>query len=272
MTGQTQTQTRAQTQAKTQTQSQPQVQAASHTPAQPAGAAAVEVRRAETRGTTQIGWLDSRHSFSFGRYVDRSRPGFGNLRVINDDRVAPSGGFPEHPHRDMEILSWVVEGELRHQDSTGAGHTATRGTLQAMTAGSGVTHSEFNPSSTTPVRFLQIWIIPEREGLEPNYRQRDFSADINGALVPIATPTGERDSLTIHQDVRVLATRLDTQQSVAHTSAPGRTAYVQIVRGSAAVAGEQVAEGDAAIVRSAEAFDITANAAGVEALVFDLVE
>ncbi|MEO0715731.1 MAG: pirin family protein, partial [Planctomycetota bacterium] len=132
----------------------------------------VEVRRAETRGTTEIGWLDSRHSFSFGRYTDRSRMGFGALRVINDDRVAPSGGFPEHPHRDMEILSWVVDGELRHQDSTGAGHTATRGTLQAMTAGSGVTHSEFNPSSASPVRFLQIWIIPERDGAEPNYRQR----------------------------------------------------------------------------------------------------
>ena len=201
--------------------------------------------------------------------------GFGALRVINDDRVAPSGGFPEHPHRDMEILSWVVDGELRHQDSTGAGHTATRGTLQAMAAGSGVTHSEFNPSSASPVRFLQIWIIPERDGVEPNYRQRDFDADINGALVPIATPTGEGESLTIQQDVRVLATRLDAQQSVAHTPAAGRATYVQIVRGSATVAGEQVSEGDAVIVRGAQSVEpvtIMADAVGVEALVFDLVE
>lgn len=235
-------------------------------------AATVEVRRAETRGSTQIGWLDSRHSFSFGRYTDRSRMGFGPLRVINDDRVAPSGGFPEHPHRDMEILSWVVEGELRHRDSTGAGHTATRGTLQAMTAGSGVTHSEFNPSGDAPVRFLQIWIVPERDGVEPNYRQRDFDAEINGSLVPIATPTGEGDSLTIQQDVRVLATRLDAQQVVTHTPAAGRSTYVQIVRGSATVAGESVAEGDAVIVRDADAVVIAADAPGVEALVFDLVE
>ena len=193
----------------------------------------IAVRRASERGHGQHGWLDTRHTFSFNDYYDPRHMGFGVLRVINEDRVQPGQGFGTHGHRDMEILSYVLEGGLAHKDSTGGGGVIRPGDVQRMSAGTGVMHSEFNASLTEPVHFLQIWLLPDRRGVTPGYEQKNFPAEQRqGHLRLIASPDAADGSLTIHQDVRVYTTLLAKGQAVSHALAPGRHGWVQVVKGS----------------------------------------
>ncbi len=230
----------------------------------------IAVRRSDERGKVDFGWLDSRHSFSFGSYFDPAHMGFGALRVINEDRVAPGGGFPAHPHADMEIISYVIEGALEHKDSLGTGSVIRPGDVQRMSAGTGVRHSEFNASRTEPVHFLQIWIIPEKRGIAPGYEQRTFAADEKrGRLRLIGSRDGNDGSVTIHQDVRLFAALLEPGESVSHTVEAGRTAWVQVARGSLSANGETVAGGDGIAVKSTGELMIEASASS-EVLVFDL--
>lgn len=204
-----------------------------------------EIRRAGERGTAQFGWLDSRHTFSFGQYHDPRHMGFGPLRVINEDRVQPGQGFDTHGHRDMEIISYVLEGALEHKDSLGNGSVMRPGDVQRMTAGTGVRHSEFNHSKSELVHFLQIWVLPESEGLEPGYEQKTFSeADKRGALRLIGSRDGREGSVTIHQDVDVYAACLGEADEVTHRLAAGRRAWVQLARGRAEVNGTPLEAGD----------------------------
>jgi quercetin 2,3-dioxygenase len=229
-----------------------------------------EIRRANERGAADFGWLDSRHSFSFGKYFDPAHMGFGPLRVINEDRVAPGGGFPPHPHKDMEIISYVLDGALAHKDSTGAGSIVRAGDVQRMTAGTGVRHSEYNASDRSPAHFLQIWILPEREGLAPGYEQKCFSPqDKRGRLRLIASKDGRDGALTIHRDVDLYATRLATGESVTHQLAPGRGAWVQLARGKITVNGEQLECGDGIALSETDALRLEARDEA-EALVFDM--
>ena len=203
------------------------------------------IRKSEERGRANFGWLDSKHSFSFGHYHDPKHMGFGPLRVINDDRVAPGGGFPAHPHSDMEIISYVLEGALEHKDSLGTGSVIRPGDVQRMSAGSGIRHSEFNASKTDPVHFLQIWIIPERKGIAPGYEQKAFpDAEKRGRLRLIGSRDGRDGSVTIHQDVDLYAMLLGEGDAVEHTIAPGRGGWVQVARGSVNLNGETLREGD----------------------------
>ena len=233
---------------------------------------ALTLRRAEERGGANFGWLDSKHTFSFGHYYDPDHIGFGPLRVLNEDRVAPGGGFPTHPHGDMEIISYVVEGALEHRDSLGTGSIIKPGDVQRMSAGTGVRHSEYNASKTEPVHFLQIWIVPERAGLAPSYEQRTFAAeDEPGGLRLIGSRNGREGSITIHQDVDLYASRLDDGATVQHELATGRGAWVQIVRGSMRVNGEILSAGDAASVTTAGNLELGGTGSGGEALLFDLI-
>ena len=203
------------------------------------------LRKSEDRGKANFGWLDSKHSFSFGHYYDPEHQGFGPLRVINEDRVAPGGGFPTHPHSDMEIISYVLEGALEHKDSIGTGSVIRPGDLQRMSAGTGIRHSEFNASKTAPVHFLQIWIIPEKAGLAPSYEQKNFSAaEKQGQLRLIGSRDGRDGSVTIHRDVDLYATVLKAGNSVTHTVPEGRGAWVQVARGNAKLNGELLKAGD----------------------------
>ena len=205
----------------------------------------IRIRRADDRGTTRLGWLDSRHSFSVGSYFDPEHHGFRSLRVINDDRVAPAGGFPTHPHRDMEIVTVVLEGALEHRDALGNSSILRPGEVQRISAGTGITHSEFNPSADEPAHFLQIWILPERQGLEPGYEQRAFPADeCLGRLRPVATRDGRDGSLTIHQDAEIHRARLRGGEQVAHSLRPGRHAWLQIASGAVRVGEHRLATGD----------------------------
>jgi redox-sensitive bicupin YhaK (pirin superfamily) len=227
------------------------------------------IRRAADRGVTTFGdWLDSRHTFSFGDYQDPDHHQFRALRVINDDTVAPGGGFPTHPHRDMEILTCVLSGRLEHRDSMGNGEVIRAGEWQAMTAGTGVTHSEFNPSQTEPVHLLQIWLYPDRRGHTPGYRQKAFTAaDTGGRLALVASPTGEAGSLVIRQDARVYQATLAGGETVRHDLAPGRAAFVHVATGRAAVNGTELAAGDAVAVEGER--EVTVSGAGA-VLLFDL--
>jgi quercetin 2,3-dioxygenase len=228
------------------------------------------IRRAEARGAARLGWLDSRHTFSFGDYHDPEHMGFGPLRVINEDRVAPGAGFPTHPHRDMEIISYVLEGALAHRDSTGAGALVRPGEVQRMTAGTGVRHSEFNASDRDPAHFLQIWIIPERPGLVPGYEQKRFDrAGMRDRLRLVAARDGREGALTIHRDVDLYAVLLAPGARVSHALTPGRAAWVQIARGEATVNGERLVAGDGAALLDVETLEIE-GVAGAEALVFDM--
>ncbi len=226
------------------------------------------IRKSEERGRANLGWLDSRHSFSFGHYHDAAHMGFGPLRVINEDRVAPGGGFPTHPHRDMEIISYVLDGALEHRDSMGTGSVIRPGDVQRMTAGTGVTHSEYNASATEPVHFLQIWIIPEREGLAPGYEQKRFEAqEKRGRLRLVASRGGREGSIALHRDVDLYATLLDAGDHVSHRLAPQRAAWVQIARGEMAVNGEQLSAGDG--IGVSDAAELRLEGRG-EALLFDM--
>jgi hypothetical protein len=228
-----------------------------------------EIRRGAARGFADHGWLRSFHSFSFADYHDPQHMGFGPLRVINEDRVAPGTGFGTHGHRDMEIISYVLEGALAHRDSMGNGSTIVPGDVQRMSAGRGVRHSEYNHDQSGVTHFLQIWIEPAARGIAPGYEQKHFAAgEKRGRLRLIASPDGAEDSVTIHQDARVYAALVDGAERVAHRLAPGRRAYVHVARGAAVVNGEALEAGDALKTDRPEV--AIERGAAAEVLLFDL--
>jgi quercetin 2,3-dioxygenase len=228
------------------------------------------IRRAEQRGHANHGWLDSHHSFSFADYYDPAHMGFRGLRVINEDRVAPGRGFGAHPHRDMEIISYVLDGALEHRDSMGNGSIIRAGEIQRMSAGTGVRHSEFNASKHEPVHFLQIWIIPARRGLEPSYEQKLVpEAERAGTLRLVVDPEGRDGAVKINADARLYATLLDAGERVEHVVAAGRHAWIQVARGVIDVAGETLRAGEGAAVSGLAELVLTAIEPA-EVLVFDL--
>ncbi|MDR3373425.1 MAG: pirin family protein [Ancalomicrobiaceae bacterium] len=228
------------------------------------------IRKSEDRGRADFGWLDSRHTFSFGHYYDPNHIGFGPLRVINDDRVAPGGGFPTHPHRDMEIISYVLEGGLEHKDSLGTGSVIHPGDVQRMSAGTGVRHSEFNASKSDPVHFLQIWILPEKDGMKPGYEQKTFSdTDKRNQLKLIGSHDGRDGSVTIHQDVDLYAALLADGASVAHEIAGGRGAWVQVAKGSVRLNDTELGEGDGVAIAASGILTLT-GVGETEVLLFDM--
>jgi redox-sensitive bicupin YhaK (pirin superfamily) len=229
-----------------------------------------EVRRSDERGFADHGWLRSFHSFSFADYFDPEHMGYGPLRVINEDQVAPGAGFSTHSHRDMEIVSYVLGGELAHKDSMGNGSTLRPGDVQRMSAGTGVRHSEFNPSRTEPLHFLQIWIIPERLGIEPGYEERRFGPEEKrGRLRLVASPDRADGSVLLHQDARIYAGLLDGPESASlQVGGGGRLLYVHVARGELLANGLELSAGDALKVRTGT-LTLTAGR-NAEALVFDL--
>ena len=228
------------------------------------------IRRSQERGHANHGWLDTHYTFSFSDYYDPEHVHFRTLRVINDDRVAGGGGFPMHPHRDMEIVTYVLEGGLEHRDSMGNGSVIRPGDVQRMSAGTGVTHSEFNASKTEPVHLLQIWMFPERKGIKPSYEQKMFSeADKRGRLRLVASPDGRDGSVTIHQDNEMYATVLRKGETVRHELKPERHAWVQVARGSVKLNGQELAEGDGAAISEEKAIEL-AGVKDAELLLFDL--
>ncbi len=230
----------------------------------------ITIRRAGERGHANFGWLDSWHTFSFGSYYDPEHMGFSDLRVINEDRVLGGEGFPSHSHRDMEIISYVLDGALAHKDSTGSGGVMRYGDVQRMSAGRGVTHSEMNGSHDEKVHFLQIWLMPERGGLPASYEDKHFTADDKrGKWKLIAAPGGAEGSLTLHQDARLYASILDKGQEVAHAFASGRQGWLQVARGRVRVNGQELAAGDGAAVK-AEASVTVVGIDPSEVLLFDL--
>jgi len=230
----------------------------------------ITLRPSSGRGHANHGWLDSHHSFSFADYHDEAHMGFGPLRVINEDRVQPGMGFGTHGHRDMEIISYVLDGELSHRDDIGNGSVIVPGDVQRMSAGRGVRHSEFNPSRERPVHFLQIWIIPAEQGIPASYEQSHLTdAQRRGKLALLAAPPGKGGAVAIHQDARVYAGLFDGTESATVAVAPGRRAYVHVARGSAEVNGQALSAGDAALLEDEPEVRI-GNAARAELLVFDL--
>ena len=230
----------------------------------------VTVRKASERGVADFGWLDSRHSFSFGDYYDAKHMGYRALRVINDDRVAGGGGFPTHPHRDMEIVTYVLAGALEHKDSMGTGSTIGPGDVQRMSAGKGVTHSEFNHSATEAVHLFQIWIQPEARGLKPSYEQTTFTAEEKkNRLRLIGSRDAREGSVTIHQDVDLYASVLEKGRSVSMALRPGRGIWVQVLTGSVRANGVELGAGDAVAIEGAPELGIE-GIEQAEFLVFDL--
>jgi redox-sensitive bicupin YhaK (pirin superfamily) len=228
------------------------------------------LRRAKERGHAVHGWLDSHHTFSFADYHDPAHMGFGALRVINEDRVAPGRGFGTHGHRDMEIVSYVLDGALEHKDSIGTGSVIRPGDVQRMSAGTGVMHSEFNASRTEPVHFLQIWIVPAERGIAPGYEQKAFSdEEKRGRLRLVAAPGGRDGSVTIHQDASLWAGILGAGESASHALAPGRRSWVHIAKGELKVNGQLLHAGDAAAVTDEPAVALEGTSGG-EVLLFDL--
>jgi redox-sensitive bicupin YhaK (pirin superfamily) len=230
----------------------------------------IAVRRSGERGHFNFGWLDTHHTFSFADYYDPAHMGFGPLRVINEDVVAPGGGFPTHPHRDMEIITYLLDGELEHRDSMGTGSIIRPGEVQRMSAGTGVTHSEFNHSKVRRVHLLQIWIVPERVGLKPSYEQRAFPVEERrGRLRLVAAPDGRDGAVTLHQDVSLYASVLAEGEAVKLALGNGRRAWLQVARGEVTAAGEALAAGDGAGI-SQEAEVTVVGAEPSEILLFDL--
>ena len=231
----------------------------------------ITLRPADERGSANFGWLDSRHSFSFGSYYEPNYMGFGNLRVINEDKVIPGQGFATHSHRDMEIISYVIQGELEHKDSIGNGSIIRPGDVQRMSAGTGIAHSEYNPSSDNPVHFLQIWIIPEQTGLKPSYEQKAFTeADKQGKLRLVGSQDGRDGSVTIHQDVDVYSTILNVDETVTHNLATNRSAWLQVVRGEVAVNERSINAGDGAAIVLEDKIILKGLVDKTEVLLFDL--
>ncbi len=230
----------------------------------------ISLRKSSARGHANRGWLDSFHTFSFADYYDPAQMGFGALRVINEDRIEPGQGFGTHSHRDMEIITYILEGTLEHKDSMGNGSLIRPGDVQRMSAGTGVSHSEFNPSSEEVVHLLQIWIEPKYRGIRPGYEQKYFStADKQGQLRLVASPDGREGSVMIHQDASLYATVLRAEEQVAHTLAPGRRAYLHIARGRLFLNGQELRSGDGARISDGEPIGLVADASA-EALLFDL--
>ncbi len=229
----------------------------------------ITIRKADERGHTDAGWLDSHHSFSFGHFFDPNAMGFGPLRVINDDRVAGGGGFPPHPHADMEIISYVLEGALQHRDSLGTGSVIRPGDVQRMSAGTGIRHSEFNASATEPVHFLQIWILPEADGFAPSYQQTSFAEDLADRLRLVASRDGRDGALTLHRDVDLYAGRLKAGTKVEHAFAPGRLGWLQVDRGGVTLNGQPLGEGDGAAIERQNSLSIVADD-DAEILLFDM--
>jgi redox-sensitive bicupin YhaK (pirin superfamily) len=233
--------------------------------------ASLQLRPAGERGRADFGWLDSRHTFSFGSYHDPRHMGFRSLRVINDDRVEPGQGFGSHPHADMEILSVVVSGALEHRDSLGTGSVMRPGEVQRMTAGTGILHSEFNPSREDEVHFLQIWIEPERRGLAPGYEQRRFDTEARpDEWVLLASREGRDGSLTVHQDVELLRARVTRGARLGHRTGPRRGLWIQVIEGEVTVAGQTLATGDGAAVEDVTELELEGLAESSDVLLFDL--
>jgi len=231
----------------------------------------ITVRRSDERGHFDHGWLDTYHSFSFASYYDPKHMGFRSLRVINEDRVAPGDGFGTHPHRDMEIITYVLQGGLSHKDSMGNGSTIRPGDVQRMSAGTGVLHSEFNHSKDEAVHLLQIWILPDKEGVTPSYEQKFFDAESKrGVLRLIASRDGRDGSVTIHQDADLFASVLDKGARVEHLLPAGRSAWLQAVSGKVAVNGIELSAGDGAAVSAESTLTVEGSANGSEILLFDL--
>jgi hypothetical protein len=227
-------------------------------------------RPANERGGGDHGWLNTRHTFSFNDFYDPDYMGFRVLRVVNEDRVQPGQGFGTHGHRDMEIVTYVLEGALAHKDSLGTGSVLRPGEFQRMTAGTGIRHSEFNPSETEPVHFYQIWIVPERRGLAPSYEQRSFpEAERQGRLRLVASPDGRDGSLTVQQDVRVFLSSLGENQQVTHQLESGRYAWLQVLRGALQLDGLDLAAGDGVAVSEETALPIRATKPS-EVMLFDM--
>jgi hypothetical protein len=230
----------------------------------------IEVRKSADRGHADHGWLDTRFTFSFADYHDPQHVQFRTLRVMNDDRVAGGGGFPMHPHRDMEIVTYVLEGALEHRDSMGYGSVIKPGDVQYMSAGTGVRHSEFNASETEPVHLYQIWMFPDKEGHKPAYDQKNFSADDKrGKLRLLASPDGRDGSVKIRQDNELYATVLAGGETVKHVLKPDRHAYVQVARGSVTLNGTKLEEGDGAAISSEKTVELS-GVNDAEVLLFDL--
>lgn len=230
----------------------------------------VSVRPSAERGAAQLDWLDSRHTFSFDQYYDPRHMGFRSLRVINEDHVAPGKGFPTHPHREMEIITYVLEGTLQHKDSMGNGSLIRPGEVQRMSAGTGITHSEYNPSSKEAVHLLQIWILPEQKGIQPSYEQRDYSERLaDGELVRVASGRGAAGAVVIHQDAELLAARMKKGSRAEHALAPERHAWIQVARGTIEVNGVELDAGDGSGISEEPAVDISALT-DCEVLLFDL--
>jgi redox-sensitive bicupin YhaK (pirin superfamily) len=230
----------------------------------------VKIRRAKERGHAQHGWLESYHTFSFADYYDEKFMGFGDLRVINEDRVQPGRGFGTHAHRDMEIISYVLDGQLQHRDSLGTGSIIRPGEVQRMTAGTGITHSEFNPSRDELLHFLQIWIVPARAGLEPGYEQKAFPGkERQGALRLVASTDGRDGSVTVHQDVNVYATLLDDEEYVRYAIPHGRATWIHVAQGGAELNGTGLDAGDAAAFREDGTVDVVGRE-WADVLIFDL--
>jgi len=230
----------------------------------------IRLRRSDERGHFDHGWLDTRHTFSFGDYHDPAHMGFRSLRVLNEDRVKPGQGFPTHSHRDMEIVTWVLDGALEHRDSLGNGSVIRPGEAQRLSAGTGITHSEFNHSASDPLHFLQIWIVPVARGLPPGYEQRSFpEAQRRGRFRLVGSPDGRDGSVTIRQDADLFATLLSRGQAVTHALRSDRHAWVHVARGEIELGDQVLKGGDAAIVSGEPDFEVSSGTDS-EVLLFDL--
>jgi quercetin 2,3-dioxygenase len=231
----------------------------------------ITIRSAQDRGIANFGWLDSRHTFSFGEYYDPMHMGFATLRVINEDKVAPEKGFATHGHRDMEIITYVLEGVLEHKDSIGTGSVIRPGDVQRMSAGTGIRHSEYNASKTEPVHLLQIWILPDQQGLEPSYEQKNFAiAERQGKLRLVGSRDGRDGSIVIRQAVDLYATTLSEGESVSHTFAAGRVGWLQVARGAVRLNDRTLSAGDGAAIAQESLITLQGSALEAEVLLFDM--
>ena len=231
----------------------------------------ITIRPAQERGNANFGWLDSKHTFSFGSYYDPNHMGFANLRVINEDKVQPGKGFGTHSHRDMEIISYVLEGELEHKDSIGNGSVIRPGDVQRMSAGTGIAHSEFNGSKSDLVHFLQIWIMPDTAGIKPSYEQKHFPlAEKQGQLKLVASPDGKDNSVTIHQDANLYVALLNKGDLVNYNTDKSRSLWLQVAKGAVKVNGLALNTGDGAAITEETELELVATADNTEILLFDL--
>ncbi len=230
----------------------------------------IQIRKSKERGHFDHGWLNTYHTFSFGDYYDPNFMGFRDLRVINEDWVKEGRGFPTHPHQDMEIITYVLEGELAHKDSMGTSSTIRPGEVQRMSAGTGVTHSEYNHSSEVPVHLLQIWILPNQKGLKPGYEQKEYSEEqkLNQFFL-VASNDGRKNSVTIHQDVQLYVSSLESGKNIEYEFHPKRYGWIQVARGSVTLNGQELATGDGAAVSDEKKISLVANEKS-EILLFDL--